>query len=161
MPFALIIIGLVLVICAARGTLGQLGTLLKGDFTGQGNFVYWLAAMGIVGSIGYIRQMQPFSRAFLALVLVAMLLSNREFFAQLKTVIEQLSAAGSSGSGPAGNTLDNSQPAPQNPGSGTGQNPVANAINGVIGGMGQTGSSVISGAINNGIGGAVTGLLGF
>lgn len=76
MPFALLLIGIVLVMAAANNTLTQLGQQLKKDFTGQGNFLNWLAAVGIVGSIGYIPQMRTLSRVFLGLICLAILMTS-------------------------------------------------------------------------------------
>lgn len=70
MPFALLFIGIILVLSAANGTLTALGAQLKKDFTGPGNFVAWLAAVGIIGALGYIPQLEKFSRAFIGLLLV-------------------------------------------------------------------------------------------
>lgn len=106
MPFALILVGLILIIASARGTLKDLGALLKGDFTGANNFFIWLIALGVVGMIGYYRPAEKFSRAFMALILLAMILSNGGFFRKLVDALSQLSDGGSAGSGSAGNTLD-------------------------------------------------------
>ena len=76
MPFALIIAGLVLTISGVRGTQDDLLTLLRGDFTGQNNFIYWVIAILIIGSLGYIKSLEPVSRAFLALVLVVLFLKR-------------------------------------------------------------------------------------
>jgi len=166
MPFAFIVIGLMIVISAARGTHRELGALLKGDFTGSGNFVYWLAAIGIVGTVGYIQKAQTLSRAFLSLILIAMILSNRGFFEKLQQAIEQLGSSSSTGSGAAGNTLDNAQAAPQTPGAGSGggtdfigdlsSGNVGAAIGGAIGGStgryigGFTGRSGLAGGLFGG-----------
>jgi hypothetical protein len=84
MPFAFLIVGLVLVISAVRGTSSQLLTLLKGDFTGSNNFTAWMLAILLVGSLGYIKQIQPLSRAFLVLLVIVLLLSNGGFFAKFE-----------------------------------------------------------------------------
>ena len=54
MPLALIVIAIVLLISAIRGTQSDLAALLKKDFTGEGNFLYWILALGSVGALGYI-----------------------------------------------------------------------------------------------------------
>lgn len=82
MPFALAIVGILLLVSALRGTTGALFTTLKADFTGSGNYIYWVVAILIVGSIGYVKKLQPLSDAFLALLLVVLTLSNKGFFAQ-------------------------------------------------------------------------------
>ena len=76
MPFALIIIGMILVLAGYQNTLGQLGTLIKGDFTGPQNFLYWFAALVIIGSIGYIDQpnVRMLSRVFMGLLILVILM---------------------------------------------------------------------------------------
>jgi hypothetical protein len=87
MPFALIIVGIILLIAGVRGQIGNLASLIKSDFTGSGNYIYWVVAILAVGSIGYVKKLQPISDAFLALVLIVLLLSNKGFFAQFMTGI--------------------------------------------------------------------------
>jgi len=70
MPFALIVAGIVLLVSGVRGTQGQLGTLLKGDFTGQDNFFYWFLSILLIGSLGYIEDLRPIANGFLALVII-------------------------------------------------------------------------------------------
>ena len=79
MPFALLIIGAVFLVSAVKGTTdGPAGlyALLVGDFTGQGNFVYWVAAILIIGALGYIPKAKPVSVALLGLVLVVLFLAK-------------------------------------------------------------------------------------
>ena len=54
MPFALIALGLVLVITAAQDTYAQLGKEIRSDLTGQGSFTNWAAAIGMAGALGYV-----------------------------------------------------------------------------------------------------------
>ena len=79
MAFALLIIGAILLVSAARGTTDGpdgLFTLLRGDFTGQGNFIYWFVAILLIGMLGYIPKVKPISVAFLALVVLVLFLSR-------------------------------------------------------------------------------------
>ncbi len=87
MPFALVLIGLVLIVTGSRDTYREFGAELVGDFTGAGNFTYWLASLGAVGALGYVPALRDFSRLFMALIILAMLISNRGFFAQLGTAL--------------------------------------------------------------------------
>lgn len=80
MPFALVTIGLILIVTGAKDTYQQFGGELVGDFTGPDNFTFWLASMGAVGALGYIEALRPFSRAFLTLIIVAMILRNGGVF---------------------------------------------------------------------------------
>lgn len=103
MPFALLIIGIVLLIAAVRNTYGAtnavtggpgLGALLQNDFTGSNNFVYWVVAILIIGALGYIPKLKPLSVALLTLVIIVLLISKGNpsntgggFFQQLTTAL--------------------------------------------------------------------------
>jgi hypothetical protein len=82
MPFALLIIGIWLLVAGVRNTAGpasQPGTLfalLHGDFTGSDNFAYWFIAIILIGAIGYIPKLKGLSTAFLALVIVVLFLKK-------------------------------------------------------------------------------------
>lgn len=76
MPFALLMIGIVLVTVAVRNTQDVFIALLKNDFSGQGNFFYWVAALLIIGMIGMIPKLKPVSDAFLLLILLALFLTR-------------------------------------------------------------------------------------
>lgn len=82
MPFALALVGILLLVSALRGTSGALFATLKSDFTGSGNYLYWVVAIMIVGSIGYVKKLAPISDAFLALLLIVLMIANKGFFAQ-------------------------------------------------------------------------------
>lgn len=88
MAFILVLIGLLLVVSAIRGTQAELGSQVVSDFTGPGNFVYWILALGIVGAVGYVGDLQKFSRAFMALLIIVLLLSNKGFFNQFTKSIQ-------------------------------------------------------------------------
>lgn len=90
MPFALLIAGSVLLIASARGKQDDLFSLLKGDFTGPNNFVYWFFAILVVGAVGYIPKLKPISVGFLTLIVLVLFLKRGDpngigggFFAQL------------------------------------------------------------------------------
>jgi hypothetical protein len=78
MPFALLLIGAVLILTAIKGTYSELGTQLRTDFTGSGShsFLIWLAAIGAVGALGYSPVLRTPSRMLLALVLLSMVITN-------------------------------------------------------------------------------------
>lgn len=89
MPFALVTIGLIMIVSGARDTYAALGKELTEDFTGPGNFLYWLIAIGFLGALGSVKELQGFSRAFMALVLISMVIANRGFGAELTKAVEQ------------------------------------------------------------------------
>lgn len=76
MPFALLIIGVFLLVAGVRDKQNDLFTLVKGDFSGPNNFVFWIVSILIIGAIGYIPKLKPLSTAFLVLVIVVLFLSK-------------------------------------------------------------------------------------
>jgi hypothetical protein len=76
MPFALLIIGAVLLISAVKGTQEDLFALVRGDFTGPQNFIYWMVAILLIGGLGYIPKIKPISVAFLSLVVLVLFLAR-------------------------------------------------------------------------------------
>jgi hypothetical protein len=77
-PFVLIAFGLILSVAGARGTQSNLFTLLKGDFTGNQSFIWWFLSILGIGALGYIKDLRAFSNAFLALVLVVLILAQNK-----------------------------------------------------------------------------------
>jgi hypothetical protein len=98
MPFVFAFIGIVFIVAGVRGTAGQLLTMLKGDITGQNNFVYWILSIGIIGAIGYIEDLKDLSRMFLVLVIVVLVLADDKnaptggFFANFQKSITQITS---------------------------------------------------------------------
>ena len=76
MPFVLLFIGIIITLTAINNTWRQLGAQLKQDFTGPNNFFYWIVAVGVVGSLGYVPQLEKFSRVFIGLLLLVIILSS-------------------------------------------------------------------------------------
>ncbi len=113
MPFALLLIGVWLLIAGVRDTAGpstQPGTLfflLHNDFTGPENFVYWFIAIVLIGALGYIPKLKPVSTAFLVLIIMVLFLKKGSasnlgggFFTQFLNgvgVTQNASNAGSTG----------------------------------------------------------------
>jgi hypothetical protein len=99
MPFAFAIIGVVFLIAGVRGTSSQLLTLLQNDIRGSNNFIYWILTIAILGSIGYVKDFQPFSRAFLVLVIVVLILSEDKasgsggFFVKFQQAVTQITGS--------------------------------------------------------------------
>ena len=90
MPFALIIVGIIMLVASVRGKQDELFQLIQKDFTGDNNFIYWVFAMLVIGALGYIPKLQPISTAFLVLVVLVLFLKRGDsrnigggFFAQL------------------------------------------------------------------------------
>jgi hypothetical protein len=131
MPFALLIIGAVLILTAIKGTYSELGTQLRTDFTGSGShsFLIWLAAIGAVGALGYSPVLRTPARMLLALVLLAMIITNAKkgLFAQLTQAL---------GAAPAAVALPQGQDVAL-----TGEAPVRVTLSGGAGGTGGAGAA--------------------
>src|ERR1700722_13408883 len=100
MPFVLILLGITLIATALRGTTGALFTAIKADFTGSDNFIYWLLSLIVIGSVGYIKRLQPVANMFLLLVILVMFIANKggffaQFMAAIKTPATNCGQAGS------------------------------------------------------------------
>lgn len=76
MSFALLIIGITLVVAAVRNTQNTLITLLQTDFTGANNFWYWIVALLAVGAIGYVPKLKPLSDGLIVIILLALILTR-------------------------------------------------------------------------------------
>lgn len=137
MPLFLIIVGIALLVTAYQGTYADLGTQLEKDFSGSQNFLIWIAAIGVIGVLGYIKAFETPSRWMLALIILVLFISNNGFFSQFSSQIQ-------TGSGSAGGTIHTE---PNAPGPATIQ----------ILGLGTTGGGLL-GALGVGkSGGAATG----
>lgn len=101
MPFVLLIIGAILVDTGVRDTVitqadGSPGLfeLLQNDLSpsaqtsGNHSFIPWLAAILLIGALGYVEELRGFSHAFLALVVLALFLNkkNSGFFPTLQNL---------------------------------------------------------------------------
>lgn len=83
MPFALLFVGAVLLVAAVRGQTTQLFGLVKNDFTGKDNYMYWMASILIIGALGYFKPIAPLSRAFMGLLVIVLVLTNGGLFSKL------------------------------------------------------------------------------
>lgn len=76
MPFVLLVMGSVLLIAGVRNTQTQLYGLLRNDFTGPNNFIYWFIAILLIGALGYVPKLKPISDGFLILVILVLFLKK-------------------------------------------------------------------------------------
>ena len=80
MPIFLVLVGLALIAAAVRGQEDKLFGILRDDFTGENNFVAWMAAIVILGGLGAIwKDAGPLLDAMLLLVLIALIISQEGF----------------------------------------------------------------------------------
>lgn len=92
MPIFFLIVGALLIIVSINDKLRELGDLVRDDFTssaGAPSFSVWLLAIFVAGSIGYVKELRPVANAFLVLIVVGMLLSNKGFFAKFSQSVSR------------------------------------------------------------------------
>jgi hypothetical protein len=89
MGLAFTIIGLLLVITGIQNTYADFGSTVAGEFSGKNNFAYWIAAILLVGVLGYIPAMTKFSHWFMALILLSLFLSHKGFFQAFQSALAQ------------------------------------------------------------------------
>jgi hypothetical protein len=87
MPIALLFIAVVFVVTALKGTEKEFFALLKSDFSGPGNFVYWVLAFYLIAALGYFPPLKRLSNSFLALAVLALFISNRGFFVKFMAAL--------------------------------------------------------------------------
>jgi hypothetical protein len=87
MPFALVIIGLLMIVTGVRNTHAAFGQQIITDFTGPQNFTTWLVAIGAVGALGYIEPLKPLSRAFMTLIIISFVVKNGGVFNKLQEAL--------------------------------------------------------------------------
>lgn len=150
MPFVLILVGILMIVVAIRNTYADLGKELVDDFTGPTNFFYWIAALFVIGAVGYIDELKTPSRMMLALVLITLLLSNRGFFEKF---VQELKS-GSAHAPPPG------PPPPSMGGTGTGGSGGGGAGSSLGGVAGTVGGSIFGGPAGGAIGGSVGSAIG-
>jgi len=104
MPYVIVILGIVLVVTALRGTTAMLGKQIATDTVAAGGFVWWFIAILIIGGLGYIKALRGLSDAFLALVIIALVVSNKGIFAQAQSAVQQIVADAQKGAASVGQT---------------------------------------------------------
>lgn len=103
MPFALLVVGILLLVAGVRNTQDTLFSLVKGDFSGPDNFIFWFLAIVLIGALGYIPKLKPISTAFLGLVVLVLFLKKGQaggfgggFFQQFTQALNATQSSASS-----------------------------------------------------------------
>lgn len=90
MPFIFLIAGVLAIISALRGTEHELATQIASDFSGNPSFAYWIIALLIIGSIGYVPELEDVSTLFTVLCILSFTLSEGGVFDKFTTAIDKL-----------------------------------------------------------------------
>jgi uncharacterized membrane protein len=95
MAFFLIIVGLMMIIVAVRGTQQEFLSTVS-DMVLQPQFLQWGLVILMAGLLGYMKSLRSFSITFMTLILLAMVLRNKgvvgQFFTQVEAAIPKPSA---------------------------------------------------------------------
>lgn len=94
MIIGLLIIGLLLVAVALKGTQHELAQLLQSDLIGANGFIVWIFAIVALGAIGYIPGLETTSNYLLILLMVVVVLRNGGVWSQFQAALTQVSSAG-------------------------------------------------------------------
>lgn len=93
MAWAFLFIGIVLIITAWKKKQDDLFALLKDDFTGDGNFFYWVLAIVILIALGTFKPIRPVTDAFLGLVILVIIIApyrnGRDLFSEFRSQIKE------------------------------------------------------------------------
>jgi len=85
MAIPILFIAILLIVTGVRDTYGQLGQQLAKDAP---DFLLWLAAVLIVGFVGYFQPWQTASRAILALIIIVYVTRSGGLFNQIQSAIQ-------------------------------------------------------------------------
>lgn len=89
MPFALVTIGLLMIVTGARDTYADFGAKVVSEFQGPNNFTYWIAGIGGVGALGYYEPLRAFSRLFMTLIILTIFVkADTGFFDQFSAALK-------------------------------------------------------------------------
>lgn len=86
MPILFFFVAILLIVSAINDKTEILSDLVVSDFKGSDKiapFQIWILALFLIGALGYVKQIKPLANAFLVLVILIMILSNKGFFGKL------------------------------------------------------------------------------
>lgn len=89
MTLTVLLAGVILAVAGIRGKQDDLLAALRDDFTGEGGFFVWVIAIAVLVGLTSVNKIKPVANAFLGLVIIVMLLSNRGFFAKFPAEIRK------------------------------------------------------------------------
>lgn len=93
MAWGFLLAGVLLLIASWKKKHEELFTLLKDDFTGEGNFFYWVLAIVVLVALGSYRPIRPVTDAFLALVILVIIIApyrkGRDLFSEFRSQVKE------------------------------------------------------------------------
>ncbi len=92
MAFALLLIGLIFISAGLNDRMGELTVQLKEDLV-DGDFILWIAAIGVAGAVGYVPALRTPSRLLMGLILLVIILGNSGFYAKFMEALQSVEAS--------------------------------------------------------------------
>jgi hypothetical protein len=93
MAWGFILVGALLLVAAWKKKQGDLFALLKDDFTGEGNFIYWVLAIIALIALGTFRPIRPITDGFLGLVVLVIIIApyrnGRDLFSEFRSQVKE------------------------------------------------------------------------
>jgi hypothetical protein len=91
----LFVLATLLIVTGIRENQKALMDQVRIDFTGSGNFFYWVLAVSLIGALGYIDSFRTVSRVAIGLIVLVFIISHEGFFAKLQEGIRGIQFPGS------------------------------------------------------------------
>lgn len=146
MPFVMLVFGEMLLVSGVTGNQKDLWALLKNDFVGGSSFLYWLAAIAVVGALGYIPGLKGLSNAFLVLILVVLII-HQDPTKLTQNFSQAINNAQANPAAPTTQPVNNiTQPSSPGAAGSGGLAGAVNTISNLFGGNQNTGTAVASAA---------------
>ena len=149
MPFALVFAGFLMVLTAAKDTYAAFGKQVASEFQGKQSFTVWLFVLAVAGAVGYVDQLRAPSRAFMALIIISMLLANSKRGSILTMLLEGLT-----------NPVTPAKPVSSAPQTDTKSGDKKSDLGSVLGGAGTSLGAILGGPVGATVGGTALGGLG-
>ena len=93
MAWGFILVGALFLIAAWKKKHSELFDLLKDDFTGEGNFIYWVLAIIALIALGTFRPIRPITDGFLGLVVLVIIIApyrnGRDLFSEFRSQVKE------------------------------------------------------------------------
>ncbi|MFA7335101.1 MAG: hypothetical protein WC130_12540 [Kiritimatiellia bacterium] len=87
MALLLGIVGLFVLSVGIQNRQDEAAAELQRTFSGEGNFLYWILALGVIGAIGSIDAVRSTAKMFLLLLFTVFTLSNKGLFGKLQEAV--------------------------------------------------------------------------
>lgn len=148
MPFALVFAGFLMVLTAAKDTYASFGKQVASEFQGKQSFTVWLFVLAVAGAVGYVDQLRAPSRAFMALIIISMLLANSKRGSILTLLLDGLT-----------NPVTPAKPVSSAPQTDTKSGDKKNDIGSMLGNSGTAIGAILGGPVGATVGGIGQGAL--